>query len=104
GRPVVALPANDPVPTMLRHMRHEMAAKVLLLEGGADLNRSFFDADAVDEYFMTLGAVMVGGRNGLGAVGGDAGWSRDEVRRLDLLGAVANPATSEIYTRWRVRR
>lgn len=104
GRPVVSLPADDPVPAMLRHMRREMGANVLLLEGGADLNRSFFDADAVDELFLTIGSVVVGGQEGLTAVGGNTGWSRDDVRRLDLLGAVPNPATSEIYTRWRVRR
>lgn len=104
GRPVVALPAGDPIPALLRHMRQELGAKVLLLEGGADLNRSLFDADAVDEIFVTVGSVVVGGRAGLSAVGGNEGWSRDEVRRLDLLGAVANPATSEIYTRWRIRR
>ena len=102
GRPIVALSRGDTVPAMLRHMRQEMGASVLLLEGGADLNRAFLDYDAVDEYFMTLGPVLVGGRDGLGAIGGDAGWSLDQARRLQLLAAVPNPATSEIYTRWRV--
>ncbi len=104
GRPVVLLPADDPVPELLRYLREERGVKVLLLEGGADINRAFLDADALDEYFTTIGPVLVGGRSELSAVGGDASWPRDQVRHLELLSAVTNPATNEIYTRWRVQR
>lgn len=103
GRPLIELPADDPIPEMLRYMRHDMGARVLLVEGGAELNRALLEHDAVDEYFLCLGPVLVGGRHGLSTVGGDDAWSRDEVRRLELLAAVPNPATDEIYTRWRVR-
>jgi 2,5-diamino-6-(ribosylamino)-4(3H)-pyrimidinone 5'-phosphate reductase len=80
-----------------------MGARVLLLEGGAELNRALLEHDAVDEYFLSIGPVLVGGRHGLSAVGGDDGWPLDEVRLLELLSAVPNPATNEIYTRWRIK-
>ncbi len=102
GRSVIELPADDPIPAMLWHMRHDFGARYLLVEGGAELNRALLECNGIDEYFMTLGPVLVGGRHGLGAIGGDEGWSRDELRQLELLAAVTNPATSEIYTRWRV--
>jgi 2,5-diamino-6-(ribosylamino)-4(3H)-pyrimidinone 5'-phosphate reductase len=103
GRPVVQLPEKDAIPAMLHHMRQEMGARVLLLEGGAELNRALLEHDAVDEYFLSIGPVLVGGRHGLSAVGGDDGWPLDEVRLLELLSAVPNPATNEIYTRWRIK-
>lgn len=103
GRTVVLLPAGNPVPELLRYLREERDVRVLLLEGGADINRAFLEADALDEYFTTIGPVLVGGRHELSAVGGEQSWPRDMVRQLDLLSAVANPATNEIYTRWRVR-
>lgn len=103
GRRVITVPADDPVPSMLLAMRHELDTRYVLVEGGPSLNRALLDHDAVDEYFMTLGAVLVGGASGLSAVGGDEGWPLDDVRRLDLLAAVPNPASNEVYTRWRVR-
>lgn len=103
GRPVVVLPESDAIASMLRCMRTEMGASVVLVEGGADLNRAFFEADAVDEYFVTIGPVIVGGRSGLSAVGGDRAWPRDAVRRMELLSAYSNAETSEIYLRWRVK-
>jgi len=103
GRRVVVLPDDDVIASMLRYMRTEMGARVLLVEGGADLNRAFFEADAVDEYFVTIGPVIVGGRSGLSAVGGDHSWPRDAVRRMELLSVYSNEETSEMYLRWRVQ-
>lgn len=103
GRPVYAVPAGDEVPAMLRHMRRELGAGVLLLEGGPALNQEFFARGAVDEFFLTLAPLIVGGRDTITVVEGAAAFPRESVPRLDLLSAVPNPATGEVYLRYRVR-
>ena len=105
GRPVVTVPAGEEVPAMLRHMRDELGARLLLLEGGPTLNGDFFRRGLVDEFFLTLGAVIVGGDHVASPVempGVEP--TLETVRCLDLLSAVPNPATSEVYLRYRVRR
>jgi 2,5-diamino-6-(ribosylamino)-4(3H)-pyrimidinone 5'-phosphate reductase len=104
GRTVVTVPPIDTIPAILRHMHHDLGASVLLLEGGADLNAQFFAAGLVDEIFLTLGPVIVAGNETKTAVEGPAAFTRDTAPRLDLLSAVPNPATGEVYLRYRVRR
>jgi 2,5-diamino-6-(ribosylamino)-4(3H)-pyrimidinone 5'-phosphate reductase len=105
GRPVHRLPkGKTPIVAMLRHMRHELRAEVLLCEGGPDMNAQLFALDVIDEYFLTLGPVVVGGRETLTAVEGPRAFSRKEVRRLELVSAVPNPETDEVYLRYRVKR
>lgn len=104
GRPVIAVPAGAAVRSALRHMRHDLGARVLLVEGGPDLNAALFAAGLVDEYFLTLGPVIVGGRQTLTAVTGADAFPPDALPRLTLLSAVANPETSELYLRYRVVR
>lgn len=103
GRELVLVPADNPIPAVLKHLREHRGVGVLLLEGGADINRAFLDAGALDEYFVTFGPVMVGGRDGLSAVGGDEPWPKDKVPQLSLISAIPNHATNELYTRWRVK-
>ncbi|MPZ99985.1 MAG: hypothetical protein GEU80_11765 [Dehalococcoidia bacterium] len=102
-REVIDLPAQDSVRWMLRHMRREMDARLLLVEGGPHLNGELFDAGAVDEYFTSLGPVVVGGRPTLTAVMGTHAPSLDATTQLDLVSAVPNPATGEVYLRYRRR-
>ena len=104
GRPVVTLPANREFAEMLRHMRHELGAEVLLVEGGPTVYAALYALDAIDEAFLTLGPVVVGGADTLTAVAGERAFTRDEAKRLQLLSAHANPETDEIYLRYRVRR
>lgn len=104
GRPVVLLPAGEEIPAMLRHMREELRASVLLLEGGATVNRHFFDAGAVDEFFLTVGPRVIGGASSLTPVEGDEPYSRADMRDLTLVSAVPNEETSELYLRYRIRR
>jgi riboflavin biosynthesis pyrimidine reductase len=103
GRPVVVLPAGEEVPAMLRHMRQELRARVLLLEGGATVNRQFFDVHAVDEVFLTIGPRIVGGAATLTPVEGDEPYSHDELRHLLLVSAVPNEVTGELYLRYRLQ-
>ncbi|MCC6381277.1 MAG: dihydrofolate reductase family protein [Dehalococcoidia bacterium] len=103
GRPVVVLPPGDEIAAMLSHMRSDLGAAVLLLEGGPDLNADFFALDAVDEFFLTLGPRIIAGRDSLTAVEGPAPFSRETMRQLQLLTAVPNEQTSEVYLHYRVR-
>lgn len=103
GRPVVLLPPGQEVGAMLRHMRRELGAAVLLLEGGPSLNAQFFALDAIDEFFLTLGPVIIGGRDTLTAVEGEAPFPKETMKRLALLSAIPNETTGEVYVRYRVR-
>lgn len=106
GRPMFRLPSEgtEAISAMLAHMRRELGAQVLLCEGGPTTNAQFFELGVVDEYFLTLGPVIVGGKDTLTAVEGDRAFSREDVKRMDLISAVPNPGTSEVYLRYRVRR
>lgn len=103
GRPVIIVPAGSEVPAMLRHMRTELGARVLLLEGGPTLNAAFFQHGAVDEVFQTVGPVVVGGTGNPTPVGGGP-YRRDTAPRLTLLSAIPHAETGEVFLRYRVRR
>jgi 2,5-diamino-6-(ribosylamino)-4(3H)-pyrimidinone 5'-phosphate reductase len=103
GRRVVELPTGEEVARMLRHMRAQLGVEVLLVEGGPTLNAELFVLDAVDEFFLTIGPEIVGGRDTITAVEGKVRFTRETVRRLDLVSAVPNEETSEVYLRYRVR-
>jgi riboflavin biosynthesis pyrimidine reductase len=104
GRRVIDLPAGGEVDAALRYMRHELGVRVLLVEGGPTFNAELFQRDAVDELFLTVGPVIVGGSDTITAVEGAAPYTRDTVPRLRLLSAVPNEETDEVYLRYRVRR
>ena len=104
GRPVHIVPAGAEITAMLKHMRQELDVKVLLVEGGPTVNAQMYELGVVDEYFLTLGPVIVGGRDTLTAVEGESPFSRDDVKHLELLAAVPNPETNEVYVHYRVRR
>jgi riboflavin biosynthesis pyrimidine reductase len=104
GRPVVVVPADGDIRAMLKHMRHELGASVLLAEGGPTINAQLFALGCVDEYFVTLGPVVVAGRDTLTAVEGHRAFGREEVKHLVLVSAVPNEQTSEVYLRYRVQR
>ncbi len=106
GRPVYPIPAvggPEDVRAMLRHMRQELGAQVLLCEGGPSTNAQFFELGVVDEYFLTLGPVIVGGKDTLTAVEGEHAFTREDVRHLELVSAIPNPETNEVYLRYRAR-
>ena len=105
GRPVIDVPAADAVPAMLRHMRAELGARLVMLEGGPTLNGACFRVGAVDELFLTLGPVIVAGHRVPTAVETPGlAPSREGATRLELLSAVPNAETGELYLRYRVRR
>jgi len=93
GRQVVLLPK-----------RNDLAASLLLCEGGPTLNAALFAIDAVDELFITIGPRIVGGRDTLTPVEGERAFTRRTMKQLELVSAVPNEATGELYCRYRVRR
>lgn len=104
GRPVVPVPASGELPAMLEHMRDVLGAQLLLVEGGPQLLAGLFALGVVDEYFVTLGPLVVGGRDTLTAVGGERAFTREETIRLELVHAIPNRKTGEVYLRYRRRR
>lgn len=104
GRPVAVLPSRNTMQAMLRHMRTDLGADVLLVEGGPEVNGHLFHAGLVDEMFLTIGPVIVGGRFTKSPVGGEQPFTRKTLPRMDLVWAVPNEATNEVYCRYRVRR
>lgn len=104
GRQAIQLPSQDAVPWMLRHMRTELGASYVLLEGGPTLNGQLLEHGLVDEYFLTLGPRIVSGNASLTPFRSDASTSREAVTQLNLISAIPNPATNEVYLRYRVQR
>ncbi len=84
-------------------MRHELGADVLLVEGGPTLNGALLQANALDELFLTLGPVIVGGSRGLTAIETSATPTVDGLTRMELIHAIPNPETGEVYLRYRHR-
>jgi riboflavin biosynthesis pyrimidine reductase len=101
GRRVIDLPEGDEVRAMLRAMRDSLGIRVALIEGGPTLNAEVFALDAVDELFLTIGPVIVGGRHTITAVEGPMPFTRETVRRLELVSAVPHEETSEVFLRYR---
>lgn len=104
GRQTVVLPHGDEPAAMLRHMRETLGAQLLLVEGGPTLNGALFAQGLADEYFTTVGPVIVGAAAPLTAVEATITPTPEEVTRLDLLSAYPHPDTSEVYLRYRVAR
>ena len=102
GRPFVVLPTDGLLEGMLAHMRHDLSARLLLVEGGPHLNGSLFELGAVDEYFFTLGPVIVAGNSPLAAVVTSRAPAIDRLTRLELVSLSFEPSTNEHYLRYRV--
>ena len=100
GRPVHVVPDADGVPSMVRHMHASLGAELLLVEGGPTILGQLFERDLVDEYFLTLSGVIVGG----GAptpVEGRRISTLASIVRFDLVSAVVNQEDGEVYLRFR---
>jgi len=103
GRRVVILPQAGRILAMLAHMRHELGARVLLLEGGPHLNAQLFAVGAVDELFLTIGPLIIAASDALSPVEGP-GFDEETAPRLQLISAVPNEETQELYLRYRLRK
>ena len=101
GRPVVTVRSGDEAVSALAHMRDELGARRVLVEGGATLNGSLMRAGLVDEYFLTLAPRVVGGERSYGAVNWEGPGVRDEIVAMDLVSA-SRADTAEVFLRYRL--
>jgi riboflavin-specific deaminase-like protein len=104
GRPVVLVSAGKAMADMLRHMRADLKADVLLVEGGPTINAQLFQEGLVDELFLTIGPVIVGGRLTKTPVTGELPFTRRTLPHMELNWAIPNNDTNELYCRYRVKR
>jgi 2,5-diamino-6-(ribosylamino)-4(3H)-pyrimidinone 5'-phosphate reductase len=103
GPSVVTIP-NDG--TGMRHamsyLYHERGVQLLLVEGGPTLNDELLRLGLIDEFFLTLGPTLVGGRETLTILAGAEPYPRASVPRAALLAVIANDEASELYLRYRL--
>lgn len=100
GRPVVVVPEGDEAPAALDHMRRELGASRVLVEGGAILNGELISQGLVDEYFLTLAPRIVGGDSAHPAVQWPGEPTASEVKQLTLVNVLI-ARTGEILLRYR---
>ena len=102
GREVVELSAAAAPAEMLRHMRRELGAELVLVEGGPHLNGELWRRGLVDEFFLTLAPVIVGGPADIGAVVSAERSTVESLRRAHLLSAYPDGETGELFLRYRL--
>lgn len=83
----------------LRRLRDELGVRSVLCEGGPTLNAALLQEDLVDELFLSLAPLLVGGAEPLTAVGGTA---LPDPAELELVSAYEGE--SHLFLRYRVRR
>ena len=71
----------------------------LLVEGGGEVNMAFFDAGLVDEIYMTLCPVIIGGREAPTPADGN-GFKADQLVKLELI--QTRLIGHELFQRYRV--
>ncbi len=102
GRQVVVVPDTTAVASMVRHMHEQLGAGLLLAEGGPTILGGLFQHDLVDEYFLTLSGVIVGG-GAPTAVEGPRVSTPESILRFGLVSALPNEDGGEVYLRFRRR-
>ena len=101
GRPVVTVRSGDEAASALAHMRDELGAMRVLVEGGATLNGSLMRAGLVDEYFLTLAPRIVGGRDGHGSFVWAGRSVLANVVQPELRSLRRSAETGELFLRYR---
>ncbi len=103
GRAVVVVPDGGEAAAALEHMRSELGAQRVLVEGGATLNGELIRLGLVDEYFLTLAPKITGGATAHPAVQWPGDPTASGIKRLRLVHAM--PAeTGEVFLRYRVQQ
>ncbi len=85
-------------PQILELFQSKFSIKTLLLEGGSELNASFFASDLVDEIFLTIAPKIKGGTMVPTIAGGNE-FGRDALLLYDLVSAT--PIGHEVFLRYR---
>jgi riboflavin-specific deaminase-like protein len=85
------------------YLYRERNVRLLVVEGGPTLNDQLLRQGLIDEFFLTLGATLVGGRDTLTVLAGAEPYSRMDAPRATLLSAIGNDQANELYLRYRLR-
>ncbi len=101
GRPVVVVPEGREAPAALDHMRRELGARRVLIEGGAVLNGDLVRQGLVNEFFLTLSPKIVGGDSAHPAVQWPGHQQVEEMRGMELVHA-RTASTGELFLRYRL--
>ena len=97
--PIDYLETGDDLPLLMTRLREDYGIRSILCEGGPTLNAHLLAAGLVDELFLTLSPMLVGGASALTIV---AGRELVEPAELDLVWVLEGGG--DLFTRWRVRR
>ena len=103
SRPVIVIVAGNEAAAALDHMRNELGATRVLVEGGATLNGDLIRQGLVDEYFLTLAPRITGGDTAHPAVQWPGDPTASRIKQLQLLHAMPDE-TGEVFLRYRVDR
>ncbi len=80
----------------------ERGVKQLLVEGGGEVIYSFFEEGLVDEFYVYVGSMMIGGKNAPTPADGEGTKSIDEIRGLQLISYT--PMDDGILLKYRVKK
>lgn len=83
-------------PEILRALRHDYGVRSLLLEGGPHLNTPFFEAELVDELFLTIAPVLIGNADPFPIIAGPL----PRGQKLHLISALSGD--EHLFLRYRV--
>ncbi|MGD9891595.1 MAG: RibD family protein [Dehalococcoidia bacterium] len=104
GPTVVPISSNGSgLQEAVSYLSRERGVRLLVVEGGPTLNDELLRQGLIDEFFLTLGATLVGGRDTLTVLAGGEPYSRRNAPRATLLSVIGNDETSELYLRYRLR-
>jgi riboflavin-specific deaminase-like protein len=95
---VTTLRVGDDLPVLLARLREEHGVRSVLCEGGPTLNTHLLAAGLVDELFLSVDPVLVGGENALTIVAGKPLHRPVPAELVSLL-----QADGELFFRWRLR-
>ncbi len=100
GRPVVSVPEGKEAVAALDHMKRELGASRVLVEGGAMLNGELISRGLVDEYFLTLAPRITGGESAHPAVQWPGEPTASGIRQLEVVQATRSVG-GEMFLRYR---
>ena len=101
GRPVIEVPQDKEIQAAFHHMREQLGAQRILVEGGASLNGAIIQANLADEFFLTLSPKIIGGPTQTPAVQWPTPASLRTLQHLDLIQAHQDPQTNELFLRYK---
>lgn len=100
GRPVISVPEGKEAVAALDHMKRELGASRVLVEGGATLNGELISRGLVDEYFLTLAPRITGGESAHPAVQWPGDPTASGIRQLEVVQATRSVG-GEMFLRYR---